>query len=71
MLHEYVDGSIDSALRAALDRHFAGCRDCHAFLRTYEETVGLTGELPEDEIPDAVRERVHAALRNRLGKDRS
>lgn len=65
VLHDYFEGSLDPKLAAAIERHFQGCPDCSAFSKTYKEVVQLTGELASDDIPDEVRQRVRAALRER------
>lgn len=66
VLREYLDGSLDPELTAIIERHLQDCPDCTAFTRTYAEVVKLTGELPVDEIPEEVCERVRHALRERV-----
>lgn len=70
VLHDYFEGSLAPELAAAIERHFQGCPDCHAFARTYKEVIRLTGELACDDIPDRVRQRVRAALRERVASGR-
>jgi anti-sigma factor RsiW len=70
VLHDYLEGSLDAKLAAAIERHFHGCKDCQAFSRTYKEVVQLTGELAVDDIPDQVRQRVQAAVRERAARGR-
>jgi hypothetical protein len=65
---EYLAGSLDPSLASAIERHFEGCPDCRAFPTTYRETLRLTGELAADEIPTEVRQRVRAALQERLSR---
>lgn len=69
-LHDYFEGSLDPQVAAAIERHFQGCPDCRAFSRTYKEVVQLTGELGCDDIPDEVRQRVRAALREHAATTR-
>lgn len=66
VLQGYFDGTLAPGLAAAIERHFRHCPDCRAFSRTYGETIRLTGELAAADIPDEVRRRVRAALRERL-----
>lgn len=68
VLQEYFDGSLDPELAAAIERHFRDCPDCLAFSNTYRETVRLTGDLAAGDVPDEVRVRVRAALRERPGQ---
>jgi predicted anti-sigma-YlaC factor YlaD len=66
VLQDYFDRTLDPKLAAAIERHFRDCPDCRAFSKTYRETVRLTGELASDDIPGEVRNRVRAALRERI-----
>jgi anti-sigma factor RsiW len=66
VLQDYFDGTLDPKLAAAIERHFRGCPDCQAFSKTYKEVVRLSGELGSDDIPEEVRQRVRAALRERF-----
>jgi anti-sigma factor RsiW len=69
VLLDYCEGSLDPKLAAAIERHFEGCRSCHAFMETYKEVVRLTGELACEDIPDEVRLRVQAALHEQVVRD--
>jgi anti-sigma factor RsiW len=68
VLHDYFEGSLDPRLAAAIERHCQGCPNCLAFSKTYKDIVQLTGELDCDDIPDDVRQRVRAALRERVAR---
>lgn len=70
VLHDYFEGRLDPALSAIVGRHLEDCRDCEAFARSYGMVVKLTGELPVDEIPAEVCDRVRRALRERYGRRR-
>ncbi len=65
VLEGYFEGTLDPQLAAAIERHFRDCPDCRAFSKTYGSTVRLTGEIEADAIPNEVRDRVRAALRER------
>jgi len=65
VLQDYFDGTLDANLAASIDRHFADCPNCRHFARTYGEVIRATGELPCEEIPDDVRDRVRSAIRER------
>ena len=71
VLDDYVDGSLDPKLARIIERHLQGCPSCEAFARTYRTIVELTGELPADDIPPSVRERVRSALRERARRNRT
>ncbi|HWP67020.1 MAG TPA: zf-HC2 domain-containing protein [Candidatus Limnocylindria bacterium] len=68
ILHDYFEGRLDPALAAIVGHHLEDCPDCEAFARTYGTVVRLTGELPVDDIPAEVCDRVRRALRERYGR---
>lgn len=65
LLGEYLDGDLDPVTAEALKAHLADCRECMAFIKTYRETVRLTRQLKEDELPPALRDRLLTFLRQR------
>lgn len=44
-LRAYIDGDLDSATRARVDEHLAGCTWCSQFGGRYAELVGDLGAL--------------------------
>lgn len=71
ILCDYVDGTLDEATRKAFERHLEGCAPCWAFLRTYEATIRLTRQIPAEEMPKDLHDRLHSFLRERIGKSES
>lgn len=63
LLGEYLDGTLDPATAAALRAHLADCQECTAFVNTYRRTVQTTRELREEPLPEALRQRLVAFLR--------
>ena len=57
-LSDYVDGTADDALCAEIERHLAGCDDCRVVVDTLGKTISLYRTLPEEEVPDDVRDRL-------------
>ncbi len=54
LVTDYLEGALDTATRAAFDRHIAGCPDCTRYLRQLELIVRATGRLtPSDLSPEA------------------
>jgi anti-sigma factor RsiW len=69
-LHEYLFGNLSAEERAELDKHFAECPWCVAYLDSYQKTIQLEHaafSTPEDAPPpaDAPEELVQAILRAR------
>jgi anti-sigma factor RsiW len=63
-LSEYVDGSLDEGLCEEIERHLAGCQNCHVVVDTLRKTISLYHESAAEagEIPDVVRERLYRTL---------
>ncbi|HMN94840.1 MAG TPA: zf-HC2 domain-containing protein [Phycisphaerales bacterium] len=51
-LAEYIDGSLDDAVRGAFESHLTRCADCRAFLGSYRATVELAASLRESSGAD-------------------
>ena len=68
LLSDYIDGELDPAASRDLDRHFQDCPECLTFLHSLRQTIAITRTITFAEIPKAVRDRLHAFLRERLGR---
>jgi anti-sigma factor RsiW len=62
LLTDYLEGAVGSRVRAALDRHVAGCRRCQGFVRSYVATPRILRAA----LPEPMPRRVGLALRRRL-----
>lgn len=69
VLDGYCEGALDPKLARIIGRHLRGCASCEAFARTYRTVIGLTGELPADDIPPSIRRQARAALRARARRN--
>jgi anti-sigma factor RsiW len=65
LVTDYLEDRLSPADRASFDAHIAGCANCTAYLAQVRETIRLTGQLREEEIPLEVRDALLAALRDR------
>jgi len=70
-LLDYLEAALDPNTLAAFERHFHDCAPCRAYLRTYDRSRQLVGDLNRDELPDGLNTRLRALLLGRLGADRS
>lgn len=62
-LSEYVDGSLEADLCAALERHLADCENCRVVVNTLEKTVYLYQTTSSQaDVPQGVRERLFKCL---------
>jgi len=60
----YLDGALSASDRTRFDDHIRRCRHCRAYLAQVRETVALTGQLREKDVPPAMREALLAAFRS-------
>ena len=60
LLADYLDGSMEEALRAELSVHIEMCEPCMNFLRTYDKTRILCRQIQPEEIPEEMRLRLRA-----------
>jgi anti-sigma factor RsiW len=62
----YLDGELDATACEAIERHSLGCPGCAALLDGLRKTAGLCRQAAKFELPEAVRERARAAVRQLL-----
>ena len=58
----YIDGDVDAALRAEIDRHLEHCEICSAVLVSTRNVVVLMADERVFEIPAGYSERLHRRL---------
>lgn len=61
-LSDYLDGEASAEVCAEIERHLAECENCRVVVNTLEKTITLYRELPQPEMPDAVRQRLYRRL---------
>lgn len=62
-LSEYIDGELPAELCREIEKHLEGCDNCRAVLNTTKRTIDLVQfPLPEETVPDDVRERLFKRL---------
>ena len=71
LLLDYLEAALDPAALAAHERHFHDCAPCRTYLRTYDRSRRLVGDVVRAELPEGQRTRLRALLLGRLGADRS
>ncbi len=70
-LSSYLDGELDSALVAEVQRHLERCEDCRLLVDTTRKTIQIFCNSEPVPLPDDVRERLHKALEQRLRRRKS
>jgi anti-sigma factor RsiW len=62
----YVDGELDKAERARIERHLEGCEGCQAAIDQFETVIRLAGRLSPTDVASLdplIRDRLMATLR--------
>jgi len=62
----YIDGEVDAALRADIDKHLETCEICSAVLDSTRNVVVLVADGRVFELPAGFSERLHARLDKEL-----
>jgi len=62
----YIDGEVDAALRAEIDRHLETCEVCSAILDSTRNVVVLVADHRVFELPVEFSTRLHARLEREL-----
>ncbi|MDR1989924.1 MAG: zf-HC2 domain-containing protein [Acidobacteriaceae bacterium] len=62
----YLDGELDARACEAIEQHSRTCPGCAAFVDGLRQTVGLCRQAANTELPEAVRQRASAAIRQLL-----
>jgi anti-sigma factor RsiW len=65
----YLDGDLDSTVCAAIERHCQACPQCGELVKGLRETMGLCRQAASVPLPDAVRERARARVKQLLEQD--
>lgn len=63
-LYQYLDGWLDPAEAAEIRGHIEACGDCEDVYRFQTELRTLIATRCHSEVPDAIRQRVLAAIDN-------
>jgi len=66
LLIDYLEGALGPADTQCIEEHLASCACCGKFVRTYQTTMSVAGELTEEPMPDDLRYQLHVNLRQRL-----
>lgn len=61
-LSDYLDGVLDTAVRAGFDRHIADCPRCRIVSETTRKTIQLYKAFGVSTVPPALESRVLAAI---------
>lgn len=66
-LSNYIDGDLDPAVKVELERHLEHCEDCSMIVDQTKKTIQLYCGSEPVALPNDLRERLHAGLRQKTG----
>ncbi len=58
LVTDYLEGRMGFADRMRFQMHVGMCKHCRAYLRQMKATVAAVGRLPDEPMPDAVRDEM-------------
>ena len=61
-LTDYLDDTLDPRTRAELEDHLVWCHECFVVCDTTKKTISIYRESRLYELPDDLRNRLHAAI---------
>lgn len=67
-LSAYIDGDLAAPECAMIEKHMETCERCAAVIRDLRDTVGLCHRAAERPLPDAVKRRARARIRDLLDR---
>lgn len=62
MLDDLIDDTVPTQTRLELQEHLHGCEHCEVTLSTTRKTIEIYRSHEVYELPNSVRERLHAAI---------
>ncbi len=68
LLLEYLDGELNTELKARLEQHLDGCSPCEDFLKSYQATPALCRKALAREMPREVAAKLTDFLRSEMAK---
>ena len=68
-ISSYLDGEMDADLKRSLEEHLVFCHKCQVVVDSTRKTIDLYCDGKLFQLPDNVRARLHAALRQQCLED--
>ena len=67
-ISDYLDGELEVETLTEIETHLERCKDCRLIVDTTRKTIEIYYHAQPLPLPDDVRERLHQALIQRLGR---
>lgn len=55
---DFIDDDCSPSLTHRIKAHLGLCRDCDGWVRTLAATVGLARDLPQEEVPESLKQKI-------------
>jgi anti-sigma factor (TIGR02949 family) len=69
-LNEFLDETLDPAIRAELQRHVSECPNCWVVYNTTEKTLKVFKGMEPQPVPEPIRARLMEALERKMKSKR-
>lgn len=70
-LSDFLDGSLDPAIKAELEEHLTWCHNCHVVCNTTKKTIEIYRENQVYELPDTLRVKLQTAIISKCKSSKS
>ena len=61
---DYIDGDAPASLTDRIKVHLGICAECNGWMRTLAATVGLVQNVPQEEVPESLRQKIRSITRS-------
>jgi anti-sigma factor RsiW len=68
LLDDLIDGTVTPETRAELETHLVGCAHCEVVFSTTRKTIEIYRSHEIYDLPNGLRDRLHAAIMARCKK---
>ena len=61
---DYIDGEAAVSLTQRVKNHIGLCDDCDGWVKSHATTVGLTRQLPQEEVPASLKQKIRSIAKS-------
>ena len=64
LITDYLEAALPNVERVRIEEHLAVCSGCRNYLEQMRQTIHTLGKLPEESIPNSVRDELLTLFRD-------